>query len=263
MLTIGEFSSATRLTVKALRIYHDEGLLVPERIDPANGYRYYGDESFRRARAIFSLRELGFSIAETKAILASCADDDDMAAFFRKRLAEMDRELARARELRERVRYLAEGGDPPPLAGNAAIGERLVPDQWICSIRYRGRYDEIGPRFNLLFKRAGRFLSGKPFAIYYDAEYLEDADIEAAIPVRKEVSIGDIGCRPLEGGRFLATVHRGPYSRIGEAYKALFEELSRRGIEGSGPIRESYLKGPGMILPRDPERFVTEILLPL
>lgn len=221
------------------------------------------DESFRRAGAISALKELGFSLAETKEILASCADDDDMAGFFRKRLAEMDRELARARDIRERVRYLAEGGDASPSAGTAPIGERVVGDQWICSIRYRGRYDEIGQRFNLLFKRAGRFLSGKPFAIYYDGEYLEDADIEAAIPVRKEVSIGDIGCRPLEGGRFLTAVHRGPYSRIGEVYKALFEELSRRGIERSGPIRESYLKGPGMILPRAPERFETEILLPL
>lgn len=39
MLTMGEFSAATRLTVKALRLYHDEGILVPERIDPMSGYR--------------------------------------------------------------------------------------------------------------------------------------------------------------------------------------------------------------------------------
>ena len=30
MLSIGEFSRVTRLTVKALRLYHEKGLLVPD-----------------------------------------------------------------------------------------------------------------------------------------------------------------------------------------------------------------------------------------
>ena len=49
MLTIGEFSAASRLTIKALRMYHDEGILVPEKIDPVSGYRYYGDASDRKS----------------------------------------------------------------------------------------------------------------------------------------------------------------------------------------------------------------------
>ncbi|MBU1079193.1 MAG: MerR family transcriptional regulator, partial [Spirochaetes bacterium] len=63
---MGEFSAATRLTVKALRLYHDEGILVPERIDPFSGYRYYGDASWKRARSVSLLRELGFSHRELK-----------------------------------------------------------------------------------------------------------------------------------------------------------------------------------------------------
>ncbi len=39
ILTIGEFSKMTYLSVKALRHYHDVGLLTPVDIDAATGYR--------------------------------------------------------------------------------------------------------------------------------------------------------------------------------------------------------------------------------
>jgi DNA-binding transcriptional MerR regulator len=41
MFTIGEFSKVTGLSVKTLRFYHEEGLLVPTSVDDATGYRYY------------------------------------------------------------------------------------------------------------------------------------------------------------------------------------------------------------------------------
>jgi DNA-binding transcriptional MerR regulator len=34
MFTIGEFSKLSGLTVKTLRFYHEEGLLVPAFVDP-------------------------------------------------------------------------------------------------------------------------------------------------------------------------------------------------------------------------------------
>ncbi len=40
-VTIGEFSRLTHLTVKTLRHYHDQGLLVPYAVDAASGYRRY------------------------------------------------------------------------------------------------------------------------------------------------------------------------------------------------------------------------------
>ncbi len=38
---IGEFSKMSYLSVKALRHYHDVGLLEPAAVDPATGYRRY------------------------------------------------------------------------------------------------------------------------------------------------------------------------------------------------------------------------------
>ena len=41
LLNIGEFSRMTHLSVKALRHYHDVGVLEPATIDPHSGYRSY------------------------------------------------------------------------------------------------------------------------------------------------------------------------------------------------------------------------------
>lgn len=261
MLTTGEFSSATRLTVKALRLYHDEGLLVPEKIDAISGYRYYGDESFRRARVILVLRDLGFQIREMKEILDRCTDDDELDEVLRKRLNEVESEMARMQDVRSRIRILLENGKGDMMKKDLEITERDIADVWVCGIRYTGAYGDIGTRYAELFKKVGRFCVGRPFAIYYDCEYKEAADIEATVAVRKEVSVPGIACRKLPGGHFVCIIHRGPYETLGGAYKAAFEYISGKGLTVKGPTRETYLKGPGMIFARDPHKFVTEIMI--
>ena len=39
VLTVGDFSRATHLSVKTLRHYHEVGLLEPSEVDPDIGYR--------------------------------------------------------------------------------------------------------------------------------------------------------------------------------------------------------------------------------
>jgi len=58
----GEFGAAARLSPKALRLYADQGLLVPARVDPATGYRSYSPDQLPRARLIARLRALGLPL---------------------------------------------------------------------------------------------------------------------------------------------------------------------------------------------------------
>jgi len=39
LVPIGRFSKMTRLSVKALRLYDENGLLPPAHVDPSSGYR--------------------------------------------------------------------------------------------------------------------------------------------------------------------------------------------------------------------------------
>jgi DNA-binding transcriptional MerR regulator/DNA gyrase inhibitor GyrI len=260
MLTIGDFSTATRLSVKALRIYHEDGLLVPEKIDPVTGYRFYGDASFRKATAISLLRDLGFSLKDMKGILESCADDADLVSFFEKRLKMVEGEIAEKRRIRNSISFFIETQKEETMGENMKITEMELPTLTILGIRYRGRYDECGVKFGTLYKGAGRYVTGVPFCLYHSVDHDEgNADIEACVAVRKAVTVEGAVCHVLPGGKGVSIVYRGPYEGIGEAYKALFEYLNDKGLQAKIPSREFYLKGPGMILPRSPKKYVTEI----
>ena len=76
MFSIGEFSKLTQLTVKTLRFYHEEGLLIPAFVDPETGYRYYEQSHIETARAITYLRSLEFSLKDIKELLHHQADED-------------------------------------------------------------------------------------------------------------------------------------------------------------------------------------------
>src|SRR5690242_9413196 len=69
MFSIGEFSKITGLTVKALRLYHEEGLLIPSSVDAQTGYRYYDPRLIQAARTIALLRKLEFPLSEIKTLL--------------------------------------------------------------------------------------------------------------------------------------------------------------------------------------------------
>jgi DNA-binding transcriptional MerR regulator len=69
-LAIGEFAAATQLSVKALRLYADQQLLAPARVDAATGYRYYRGDQVAKGRLIRTLREMGLSLVDIAAVVA-------------------------------------------------------------------------------------------------------------------------------------------------------------------------------------------------
>lgn len=75
MLSIGEFAKIVGLTVKTVRLYQTKGLLMPVRVDPWTGYRYYDQSSIERARLIVQLRGFEFSLGEIRDILEHYHDE--------------------------------------------------------------------------------------------------------------------------------------------------------------------------------------------
>src|SRR4051812_28395771 len=70
-LSIGDFSRMTYLSVKALRHYHDVGVLEPASVDPVTGYRFYLPTQVGLAQMIRRLRDLGMPLDEVKTILSA------------------------------------------------------------------------------------------------------------------------------------------------------------------------------------------------
>lgn len=72
----GRFSKMTRLSVKALRLYDENGLLLPAHIDPQSGYRYYYLGQANRAEAVRILRSVDMPLDEIRAVLGT--DDPEL-----------------------------------------------------------------------------------------------------------------------------------------------------------------------------------------
>src|SRR5690554_5054787 len=69
MIPIGPFSELTGLSIKTLRHYHEQGLLVPERIDEHSQERAYSVWQLMRTTQISALRRAGLPIARVKELL--------------------------------------------------------------------------------------------------------------------------------------------------------------------------------------------------
>jgi DNA-binding transcriptional MerR regulator len=84
-VSIGEFARRSRLSVKALRLYDELGVLTPARVDRDTGYRYYDVAQLEDARLIAMLRQLGFPLATIKELVTCDPVDaaDRIAAYWR------------------------------------------------------------------------------------------------------------------------------------------------------------------------------------
>jgi effector-binding domain-containing protein len=130
----------------------------------------------------------------------------------------------------------------------------------VAGIRFRGKYQEVGKAIGRLCRHCGRNAAGKPFSLYHDAEYTEEnADIEACIPVQKEVNKAEVKSRRLEGGRAVTLLHHGSYETLRESYRRLMDHVEQNHLAVTTPYREIYLKGPGMIFRGNPKNYLTEI----
>ena len=265
--SVGQFSKVTGLSIKTLRFYHEKGILIPTRIDDATGYRYYNAAAVERARVIVALREMEFSLEAIAEILKDTDDDSELVNRLEVQKVQIAQRMAREREIvRALDRIIADerAAREALQAGGFRVEEKSVPEVLIAGYRMRGKYSECGKGFAKVGRAVGRYIAGKAFCLYYDAEYKdEDADIETCFPVRKEVKAEGLSVRTLPAVRCLTLMHRGPYPQLGRSYERILRAAEERGCEVVLPTREVYVKGPGMIFRGNPKHYLTEIQLPM
>lgn len=111
-LSASEAAMRLGVSVKALRLYEERGLVSPGRT--AAGWRAYGPDDLARTADIVTLRALGFSLAQVERVLSGVADGLEAAlaahqARLESDLGQVGLKLDKVRELR---RELARGGVP-------------------------------------------------------------------------------------------------------------------------------------------------------
>jgi DNA-binding transcriptional MerR regulator len=171
LLTIGQLADYAGVTAKAVRVYHDRGLL-PEPPRDSSGYRRYGAEHAVQLMKIRTLAAAGVPLARIRELLASgpetfAAAIEDIDRNLRERAAQIER-------TREQLAGLRAGDAlfvSAPVAGYlaalraAGISERTVRlerDLWIllqsvvpeqAAAWVADKLDAIGdPEFRTLYR---------------------------------------------------------------------------------------------------------------
>lgn len=240
-MPIGEFSKMTYLSVKALRHYHDLGLLEPESIEASSGYRLYSADQVPVAQAIRRFRDLDMPLDDIRGVLAA-PDDATRNAVILEHLGRMQEQLARTQQTVASLQSLLGSGavardvvlrDEPALlvvAITAAVSADACP-AWLDGA-FRELHDLVPDP------------SGPDGALYAEPFFTDSlGDVTAFVPIAADRD-GPLGTRArvldLPPARVAVLPHEGPFGDIDRTYGELGTWVTARGIGAPGPIRETY-----------------------
>lgn len=262
MLRIGEFSKLSLTTVKALRFYEKEGLLVPAAIDEWTGYRLYETAQLETAAKIKSYRQLGLTIAEIKEIFAGKDVRrvlEAKAENLRRLRAETERQLSVIHFLLEEqtMNYQVTVKEIPEMivySAETVLKRYSDSMQWIPSVGQA-----------CLQLNPGMKCAQPPYEF---CEYLDGEYRETDVHIRHSEAVTDFGVgneqisfRMLPPAKVLSIYHKGAYDRIGQAYAFIMEYAEKNGYQAAGLARESYIDG--IWNKENVEDWLTEIQLPI
>ena len=267
MLSIGDFARYAGVSVRMLRHYDAEGLLVPARVDPVTGYRSYAAAQLPRINRLVALKELGFHLDEVGRILDGGLAADELRGMLRLRQTELSARIeadrARLTEVAARLRTIESEGTMSEIE----YVEKALPAVRLAQLSTSvPSYEKVGPEVGPLFGRLGTLLgrAGVPMPEPALAWYVGNEDgltlgvgwatTRAAVDV-EGVEVADLAAYD----RALTTIHRGSMERIGSAWQALAGEVEARGLRFGGPCREVYHH----VDPTNHEAWVTELQQPV
>lgn len=257
LLTIGAFAARARLSAKALRLYDRLGLLAPDRVDEASGYRYYRAGQVERARLVALLRQLDMPLARIAEVVEAggAAGADVLAAYW----ADVEARVAGQRTLAEYLRGRLSGRSSE-MYGKFVVETVELPEQVVIAEKRHTLADElpawIGSSLGRL-EAASRECGGvtaAPFVVYYSEVSMEsDGPAESCVPVADESAArawADGQGRSRGTAVRVEPAQRFAYTRITKAqvahpqilaaFEAVEEWITAQGLEQAGPCREIY-----------------------
>jgi DNA-binding transcriptional MerR regulator len=270
MIRIGDFSKLSRVSIKALRLYDEMGLLKPVEVDRFTGYRYYEFDQLPRLYRILALKDLGFSLEEIGRLLEGDLSVEQMRGMLKLRQAEIRQRVEEETARLERVElWLREIEQEDSVSKYDVVIKKIEPLK-VASVRgvvptppdQRSLWDEL---VGYLQQKNARMI-GPPTAIYHDPEWKErDWDIEVVMPIVDAIlSHGRVQVYDLPGAEKMAcVVHTGPFATIGESYDALAKWIDQNGYQIVGPGRELNLRLPDKMGDQNDPNTVNEIQFPV
>lgn len=270
MMTIGLFARSCLLTVKALRNYHQQGILVPAAVDPETGYRAYHPGQLADAVAIRRLRDLDVPLSTVKQILTE-RDPDVTAKLLSAHEDAMRDRLAETERIVAGLQRSVDG--PSPAAG---VHRQTVEHQ--DAVAFAGRVEErdFAPFLSRAFPLVAGAIAdsglrpGGPMAALYPLEVTDEEKQRVTafqpIDLRDGTGFGsalggELRLIELPATTVAVAVHFGSYDTLGDAYAMLGGWVAYNARSTGEPVREIYTVSYEAT--SDPSEFRTDILWPI
>lgn len=277
MLSIGRFSQLTGLTMRALRLYDELGLLRPDVVDADSRYRYYTTEQIKSATLIGRLRRLDMPLEEVGLFLSGETQvREQTLAAHRSRL------LERVQSATWAMRALDEMADElaiPRTAGRRRVTSMVLQtlrDQPVMRIRIALREEDLRPNgmglpeyelpgrdqprdwrtfmvwkyaqfseIDSVIERQDLILAGPPYLSC--SEPGDDGTLHAEIGLQLDrlgIAKGRVEPAVLPGGDVATLSYTGHGATVGIGYRQLWAEMEKARLTPAGEPRELLMTNP-------------------
>lgn len=264
MLSIGDLARHAGVSVRMLRHWDALGLVVPARVDPGTGYRWYTPSQVGRVAAALALRDLGFTLAQSRDVLDERVGVAELQAMLRRLEGGVGERLAadsrRLDEIRRRSGSLERG----LAAASGTFRLRRLPALCLIAVtttcndtaEIAGVVPGLVARLGDATARAGAEPPGPRIHLYEGRPRGAGIDVCAGfdLTVRAGGARGaDPGARaalvraglspvdvPTEA-RGASVTYAGPAAGVGDVWAALDEPIAARGLRSQGPYRQVHL----------------------
>lgn len=255
LLSIGMFANMTRLSIKALRLYDQLGILVPLHVDPQSGYRYYGASQLSSARRIRNMRDMDMPLATIRQVLAALdASPAEAETLVQAYVSMRERQIEQVRaQVQTFIRMIQQETNPMAFEVNV----KQIPTQQVVSLTRHTKIDKIDATIlqsvsalRALLQKQNATAKDAPFGIFHGTiDEQEDGPIEVCIPADGNLTEeGDVRIKQLAGGEAACVMTVGTetdFPAIMGAYDAAADWIQKNGYQTIEPPREIWHSGPG------------------
>ncbi|MEU1998164.1 MerR family transcriptional regulator [Nocardia gamkensis] len=190
LMSIGRFSSLSRISVRMLRHYDSSGVLTPAVVD-ASGYRRYSPEQLDDAARIRQLRDVGFGVSAIGALLAVFGTSAYADALRLQRRTLVD-EATSARHRLALIERMLDRNELENVLSDIEVELIDIPAQTLVTLRgtvenYAAE-GELWERFVPELQRQNIAITGAGGCIEHDGEFRE-TDVDESVFVETAAGV--------------------------------------------------------------------------
>jgi DNA-binding transcriptional MerR regulator/effector-binding domain-containing protein len=270
MLSIGDFAQLGQVSPRMLRHYDQLGILRPEKVDAATGYRSYGTAQLARLHKLLALRDLGFTLEQIGELMRVEPPVEELRGMLKLRRAEIEQRLDEEKARLGRAEAHLHALEEP----DVQLGQRVVikTTEPLRVAQAVGSAPDLGPpnvmpvmrrliplvldHLSVIGLTAGMLVIHIP-----RIEADDHVDVHGGFDIGRQTGPDSADVRIVDWPQIevASLIHQGAIEKVGPVYSAFLRWIEAAGYLLAGGSRELYHDYD----PANADAGITELQLPI